>query len=273
MNEWSIAIQGGSILLREGLEALLVIAALAAFLRRSGSGDKLALLYSGAVAAIFASILAAWVFEKWFGGAHDDRLEGIVMLVAAALMFYVSGWLFLRQDPKHWQDELRAAAGRAIAKGSALSFAALAFLAVFREGAETILFLHALAKSEAGWSIGLIGGLLGAAVLLALIFAAMQFLAFRLPLRPVFLITSFFLFVMGLRFTASAIQEFQEQAIIDVHPANVPQWIVDYGFNNGSWEAIGCQLVLIAIALVGVVVASVRGRAGKSGSSPQVTRS
>lgn len=255
MNAWSIVLQSGAILLREGLEALLVVAALAAFLRRAGAGDRLPLLYSGAIAAIVASLAAAYVFETWFGGAHDDTVEGVVMIVAAALLFYASGWLFLRQDGKRWQADLNAAAGRAVAAGSAWSFALLAFLAVFREGAETILFLHALAKSSGGWTLAVIGGLAGAAVLLGLLFVAMQMLAFRLPLRPLFLVTSLFLFVMGLRFVAAAVQEFQEQAYVDVHPAAVPQWIVDYGMNNGSWEAIGTQLALVVVAVAGLLLA------------------
>lgn len=260
MNAWSIALQSGAILLREGLEALLVVAALAAFLRRAGAADRLAMLYSGALAAILASLGAAYVFETWFGGAHDDTIEGVVMLVAAALLLYASGWLFLRQDPKRWQADLNAAAGRAVAAGSALSFALLAFLAVFREGAETVLFLHALAKSSGGWSLALMAGLAGAIALLAVLFVVMQVIAFRLPLRPLFLITSLFLFVMGLRFVASAVQEFQEQAYVDVHPAVVPQWVVDYGLNNGSWEAIGAQLALIVAALAGIAIATMGRR-------------
>lgn len=260
MNAWSIALQSGAILLREGLEALLVVAALAAFLRRAGAADRLAMLYSGALAAVLASLAAAYIFETWFGGAHDDTVEGVVMLAAAALLFYASGWLFLRQDPRRWQADLNAAAGRAVAAGSALSFALLAFLAVFREGAETVLFLHALAKSSGGWSLALVAGLAGATALLAVLFAVMQIIAFRLPLRPLFLLTSLFLFVMGLRFVASAVQEFQEQAYVDVHPAVVPQWVVDYGLNNGSWEAIGVQVALIVAALAGIAIAAMGSR-------------
>jgi high-affinity iron transporter len=259
MSGWSIALQGGSILLREGLEALLVVAALAAFLRRAGEGARVPMLYAGVIAAIVASLVAAWIFETWFGGAHDDRVEGVVMLVAAALMFYVSGWLLLRQDPRRWQAGLNEAAGRAIAAGSAFSFAVLAFLAVFREGAETVLFLHALAKTSGGWSAGLLGGLAGAAGLLVLLFVVIEWLALRLPLKPVFLFTSAFLFLMGLKFIGSAVQEFQEQTIVDVHPADVPQWAIEAGLNP-SWEAIGLQLAIVAVAAVGLAVAMLRQR-------------
>ena len=267
MNGWSIALQSGSILLREGLEALLVVAALAAFLRRAGESARVPMLYVGVAAAIVASLIAAWVFETWFGGAHDDRVEGVVMIVAAGLMFYVSGWLLLRQDPRRWQADLNEAAGRAIATGSAMSFSLLAFLAVFREGAETVLFLHALAKTNGGWSAALLAGLLGATVLLMVVFVVIEWVAVRLPLKPVFLVTSAFLFLMGLKFIGSAVQEFQEQAIIDVHPADVPQWAIDAGMNP-SWEAIGIQLAIIALALAGLALAMLRHRPAGAAATP-----
>src|SRR5579863_3916640 len=100
MVAFSDAFQSGLILLREGLEAMLVIAALAAFLHRVGANDKVRSVYAGALLAIVASFGAAWVFEKYFAGEHNDFMEAGVMVIAALLMFYMSGWLFLRQDPR-----------------------------------------------------------------------------------------------------------------------------------------------------------------------------
>ena len=108
MNEVSAALQSGLILLREGLEALLVIAALAAFLKRAGVPEKVKPLYLGAGLAILASFGAAVVFELFFGGEHNDFMEAGVMVIAAALMLYMSGWLFLRQDPKAWMASCAA---------------------------------------------------------------------------------------------------------------------------------------------------------------------
>ena len=245
----SAALQSGLILLREGLEAMLVIAALAAFLRKGGAVRDLKALYSGAGLAILASIAAAAVFEAYFNGMHDDRLEAGIMTLAAALMFYMSGWLFLRQDPKAWQAELKQAAEKAIGTGTALSLAGIAFLAVFREGAETVLFLHALAKTGGGWSAGLIAGLVGASALLVALYVSMQALAMRLPLRPVFLVTSALLFAIGLKFVGGAIQECQEQVLVPVHSASLPQWLIHLGANP-SWEAIGAQMLIGAVAVL-----------------------
>ena len=89
--------QSATILLREGLEALLVIAALAAYLRKAGAQQRLPALYAGAGTAIVASIFAAALFETFNNGAHSDILEGVVILLAAGLMLYVSGWLLVRR--------------------------------------------------------------------------------------------------------------------------------------------------------------------------------
>lgn len=248
MNSFAAAVQSGSILLREGLEALLVIAALAALLRKAGQAHRLTWLYTGALVAVGASVIAAVVLEVFANGVHDDRVEAGVMAVAAVLMLYMSGWLFLKQNPAAWTAELKQAAARAMDTGTVLSFAMLAFLAVFREGAETVLFLHATARTAGGWGVGLIGGIVGAFAILVALFYAMQWLAMRLPLRPVFVLTSAFLFVMGLRFVGAAIQECQEMTIVPYHTVDVPGWLVDAGLNP-SWEAIGAQIALAVVAV------------------------
>lgn len=121
MNDLSIALQSASILLREGVEAMLVIAALAAFLRRAGASAELRAVNVGTGLAILASVLAAVVFAVFLGGAHDDRLEAVVMLVASALMLYMSGWLFLRQNPGAWNATLHRSAERAMSSGASRS--------------------------------------------------------------------------------------------------------------------------------------------------------
>ena len=99
------------------------------------------------------------MFAAFNNGMHSDFLEGIVILAAAALMLYVSGWLLLRQDPKAWQRYLKIKADAALARRTGLAVGALAFLAVFREGAETVLFVYALAKTSGGFGLELMRGL------------------------------------------------------------------------------------------------------------------
>ena len=185
----SVFLQAAGILVREGLEALLVVAALAAYLTKAGKQARLSALYGGAGLAVLASIAAAWAFEVFYGGVHNDILEGVTILAAATLMLYVSGWLLLRQDPKAWQTYLKEKADRALEQRTVIAVALLAFLAVFREGAETVLFIHALAQTSGGWTAGMFGGLVAAAFVLAVLFVVIQTLAVRLPLRVVFIAT------------------------------------------------------------------------------------
>jgi high-affinity iron transporter len=261
MNEVSAALQSGLILLREGLEALLVIAALAAFLKRAGVPEKVKPLYLGAGLAILASFGAAVVFELFFGGEHNDFMEAGVMVIAAALMLYMSGWLFLRQDPKAWMSELRSHAERALDSGTAISLALIAFLAVFREGGETIVMLHAAATQSGGWSLGIVFGLVAATICLGVIYYVMQKSAGLLPLRPVFLVTSAFLFIMALRFIGGAIQELQEQTMVSFTDLPIPEWLRhgldNLGFNT-SWEAVGVQLAVAAVAVASTLALRLR---------------
>ena len=246
--------EAATILLREGLEALLVLAALAAYLTKVGAQNRLSALYTGAGTAVLASIGAAWVFERFYGGAHNDLLEGTVILVSACLMFYVSGWLFVKQDPRAWQVYLKTHTDRVVEGGTLYAVASLAFLAVFREGAETVLFLHALSKTAGGWGPGLIGGILAAAVILAGLFVVINKTTRKLPLRTVFLLTSGFLFLMGLKFLGQGLAEFQEQTWVSFHPAPAENLLRSIGLNP-TWEAIGLQLAVLAVAIGGIVYA------------------
>lgn len=248
----SDALQSGSVLLREGLEAILVIAALAAFLRKAGADGAIRWLYVGALGGILASLAAAAAFEAFFDGTHDDRIEAVVLVFAAAMMLYMSGWLFLRQNPAAWTADLKHAA-TSVGPRATLSMAMIAFLAVLREGAETALFLHATARTSSGWTLGILSGIGVAFVILILLVVAIVWLAVRLPLRPMFIATSAFLFLMGLKFIGAAIQECQEQVLLPVHPADLPRWLIDLGLNP-SWEALSAQVLIAAVAFLGLLV-------------------
>lgn len=242
-------IEAASIVLREGLEAVLVLAALAAYLSKMGADHRLTALWGGAGAALVASIGTAWVFEHFYNGTHSDMLEAAMIFVAAGLMFYVSGWLFLKQDPRAWQAFLRSRADAALAKSSALAVALLAFFAVAREGGETILFLHTLAKTSGGWGAAVIGGIAVAFVGIGILMAVVLKTTRRLPLRATFLVTSAFLFVMGLKFVGEGFQELQEQAIIPYDLLPHSDVLTRAGLNP-TWEAVGTQLLIVALSVV-----------------------
>ena len=244
----SAFIQSAVILLREGLEAMLVIAALAGYLTKAGAGHRIQALYGGALAAVGASIVAAWLFAVLNSGEHSDVLEGAIVLIAAALMLYVSGWLMVKQDPRGWQDYLAHKADSALAQDTVWAVGALAFLAVFREGAETVLFINALATAEGGWSAGLFAGLGAATLGLVVLFYFINLIAQKIPLRPLFIITSAFLFAMAIKFIGEAVQEFQEQAMLPFTQLKSVSWLGALGLNP-TLEALSAQLLVIVFAL------------------------
>ena len=130
-----------------------------------------------------------------------------------------------------------------------IALAVLAFMSVLREGAETVLFYSALANAEGGYSVSLFAGIGAATLGLVVLYAVMQFISMRIPLRPLFLITSTFLFAMALKFIGSGLKELQEQQIIAYTDAPVPAFWSDLGLNP-TWEAIALQLVIIVAGVV-----------------------
>jgi high-affinity iron transporter len=238
------AFQAAAIILREGAEALLVIAALAAYLGRIGQGGRCGVLYWGAAVAVALSLAVAWIFESFLGGGHNDLVEGIVMLVAAGVLVWVSGWLMAHRDVAAWRGYLQGRVGEAVGTGSLLTLGFAAFLAVFREGAETVLFLHALAGSAGGWGLSMVAGIVTGLGILMGAFLLVRRLAVRLPLKPFFVGTAALLFVLALTFVGQSMAEFQEMGWISHTDAEVPEWLVGIGVGP-TWEAIIAQLVLV----------------------------
>src|SRR3954452_12336921 len=144
----SVAVQAALILLREGLEAILVLAALAALLCKIAP-ERIGAIWAGAGLGLLASLLTAGAYMAWRGGEHDDFVEGITCLLAAGLMLWTGGFLWRRSDPRAWGAALSRQAQAALnADRVPVALGLIGFLAVFREGAETALFLAALGTEE-----------------------------------------------------------------------------------------------------------------------------
>ena len=238
------ALDAALILLREGLEAVLVLAALVAMLRRVAP-QRGATLALGASLGVVASLLAALAYWHFLGGEHDDRVEAVTLVLAAGLMLWTGGWLARRADPRAWSLALQRQADRALAgRRVALAVGAIGFLAVFREGAETVLFLAALGGSPL--AVG--AGLVAASLVLAVIWLVISRGAVRLPLRPLFLVTSIFLLAMSARFATAAVGELQEQAILPFTPVTMPQALAALGLPESA-EALGTGAAVLLAAV------------------------
>jgi high-affinity iron transporter len=205
------------ILMREGSEALLVIVALLAAVREAGQERRARDIYAGALFALGLSLALAWVVKHLIADNTSDTLEGVFQLLAAATLFYVSSWLTARAQSDRWRSFLnsKVEASRDIA-GPSIALGLTAFLAVMREGAETIVFFQALfgGATETVERHAVIAGLLAGTVALGLIFLVLRKAAFRIPLGSFFTGTSVLLYAMAVIFVGQGIASFQESGVM-----------------------------------------------------------
>ena len=204
------------ILLREGLEAMLVVVALAAGVKQMGQGRRVREIYTGAMLAIVASILLAWGADRFISDDANDTMEGIFQLVAAGTLFYVSSWLTAKTQADRWREFLFSNLKEAGRRALPFAMGVTAFLAVLREGAETIVFFQALlagaskgVEHHAVWA----GMGLAVAVLLIAFFTLEQFLV-RIPLGTFFRATSVLLYALAIVFVGQGIASLQEAAVV-----------------------------------------------------------
>lgn len=236
------------LIVREGFEAILVIAAIMAVLIKSGAEERRRSVRWGIALAVAASLVTAALLEWLFRvtPAQREALEGGVMLAAAGMLFYVSYWLISKIQVAAWQRFLSGHVQRAARNGSGLALTAVAFLAVYREGFETVLFYKALyvtggVGGAAPISLGIVSG---AAVLVGL-FLGIERFGLKIPLRPFFAVTSAMLYYMAFVFAGKGIKELQEGAIVSTT-------VVPGGPRNdflGIYPTVETLAVQIVIAL------------------------
>lgn len=221
---WGRVLQSFLILFREGVEAMLVVAALIAYLRRSGYPDKVKVIWLGVVAALFASAGAAWALNSLLkiSGAGREAIEGVTMLIAVAVLLYVSFWLTAKSDADRWKAFIQDQMDDALGKGSMFALGFAAFLSVFREGAETILFYQALIGGITGSLNAVWVGMAIAVVCLLLVYGGVKFASLTLPIGIFFKGTAVLLFTMAFIFTGKGILELQVSGMI--HTTGLDGW-------------------------------------------------
>ncbi len=261
------AFDAAAILLREGLEALLVIVALLAFLRRSGNSDKRGWIWAGGAAGIIASIIAGFALQAIFSaasaGQNRELVEGVIGLVAAAMLFSVAYWLHSKASLGAWRRYIDQRTSQALARGSLLGLALLAFLAVFREGAETVVFYLGIAPS-----IGLrelvVGFGMGAAAL-AVVAVLLMVFSVRLPLRQFFQVAGLLVYYLGFKFVGTGIHALQVAGALPSTPAPVPAvpWLAIYP----TWETLVPQLLLVVAAIAALGYLRMRDQRALTASS------
>ena len=256
------------ILIREGLEALLVVAAVIAYLVKSGNKRFARWIYLGVVAGLAGSGLVAVLFTFLFGGSGpiQEISEGVCALIAMAMLLWTSNWMLNKSSVEAWNRYIRnkteaavasaqskMEAGEGVSFGMVVSLAMLSFLAVFREGAETVIFyesIYSMSQDSRGMWIGGIA----AAVVLLIIFFVLRFTSVKIPIGPFFLVTSILMAVLVVIFAGGGIHALIEGDLIEgTYLSNVPtnDWI-------GLYPYVEC-LVAQALAAIAVITLFVVG--------------
>ena len=244
------------ILFREGMEAMLVVVALAAATRGTGRIGRSRDVYAGAVAAIIASVVLAWLVNHIITDDASDTLEGVFQLFAAATLFYVSSWMTSKGQSDRWMKFIShklESAERSTIPGIALGLTA--FLAVMREGAETIVFFQALTSgaTEAAERHAVTAGIVVAAVALAASFVIIRRAADRIPMRIFFQTTSIMLYALAIVFVGQGVASLQEASIVSATFVNYAPTIPMLGVFP-TIQSLGAQAVLLMLAAAAVLV-------------------
>ena len=254
---WGLALMSLVIILREGLEALLIVAAIVAYLVKNNHQDKMHVIRNSVVVALVASVITAaafyWLFEN--AGAQRELLEGITMLIAVVVLFSMSYWLISKVEAAQWKAYLEGKLSASLTTGSLMGLWFASFLAVYREGAETVLFYQALLADANGVPdyMALLAGFVAGCVILLIVYIVMRLSVVRLPLKPFFIFTSAFMYIMAFIFAGKGILELIEGKMFEpTYWAWVPE--IDLLGIYPYRETIMAQMVLVVAAIVAVIV-------------------
>ena len=263
---WLTFLAAFGIIVREGLEAILIIAAIIAYLTKSGNSGMLKKVYAGAVLGIAASFAAAgllfYLKKVWVGaGQSQEILEGITALIAVCVLFYVSNWMISKAEAASWTKYIDGKVQSSVAMGSGFALAFTAFLSVFREGAEVVLFYQPMLSEGNGAMVW--AGFAAGCVLLVFVYLAIVKLSIRLPIKVFFTATSILMAVMCVSFLGSAIKELAEGNLFDLvlRVPGIPENDIVQIFGIYPYlETLVPQLILSIILLITFLAAHYRGK-------------
>lgn len=237
------------ILLREGLEALLIIVALVAFLNKSGQNSMRKWIYLGALAGVGVSALAAILMSTIFNSAMVDvnreLMEGYVGLLAAAMMIGVGIWLHTKSSVSSWNRYISKQMGNAISSGSVFTMASISFLSVFREGAETLVFYAGIApKMETSkFVLGI-----GIALLILIVFAIVLMKASgKIPIHKLFAIATVMIYLLAFKIIGISLHTLQLREAVSTTIVNGLPVISFIGFYPTVETIIGQSVLLFSI--------------------------
>lgn len=246
------------ILLREGVEALLIVMALLTVTRKSEQRKASKWIVIGSMSGIALSIVLAFIFKSIFDnlGATRELTEGIVGIGSVVLMIIVGIWLHSKSSLDSWQSFINKNMDIAMSTGSIITFGLVAFLSVFREGAETIIFYLGIVGKISTWSFVL--GIVVASVILVLIAIFFNQITKWIPIHRLFFIMSLFIFILAFKILGVSIHTLQILNIVSQHAINKLPFIDIVGFYP-TYETLIPQLALVMIVVVYYMMSKKKG--------------
>ena len=251
---WEAFFQSFLIIVREGFEAILVVGAVVAFLLKTGHRERLRSIWFGLALGIVASLATAVVLNTILSAMPTSReiVEGTTMLIAVVVLFSVSYWLISKVEAAKWQRFIREKVNSALEHGGGKALALVAFLAVYREGAETALFYQALFNEGPNVGVPIALGILVGFAALAVIFTLFYRYGVRIPMRPFFTVTSLLLYYMAFVFMGKGVRELQEGNVMPITVIPGGPHVDAMGIYP-SVETLTAQAILIVLLLFAAV--------------------
>ena len=252
---YALFVQSATIILREGFEVVLVIGALLAYVVKAGNPAMRRPIYIGTGVGIVASLATAFVMEEVlrYYPSSSDLLEGCTMLLAAAVLFFVSYWLVSKSEADKWQRYIRGKVHTAMSNGRGVALASAAFLAVYREGFETVLFYQALYGSAPAASMTVTAGCIAGSIALLVVYVLFRRFQVQIPIRQFFFVTGLFLYAMAAVFAGQGVHELQDAGIIAVTPINGLPTIELLGIYP-TVQSLALQLIFVVLLVYATAV-------------------
>ena len=254
-----------TILVREGLEALLVVVALLAFLRKAARPEALRYVHAGWILALVAGGIT-WAIASYaisISGAGRELTEGLSSLFAAFVLLGVGLWMHQKSIGGRWQAYLKEKMAAALNRRSAWFLFGLAFISVYREVFESILFYAALWND--GQEVWLLGGIAAGAAVLGLIAWVLLRTSRRLPISTFFSASSALIAVLAIVLTGKGVAALQEAGWVAVSVAPVPH--IELLGIYPTWQSLLAQLTILVLLTVGFVFNIRRGRQPSASST------
>ncbi len=248
---WMALFMSLSILLREGLEAFLVIMVILSVLKATNAAHAARWVHAGWIAAVLIGIILWFVSTELIAKsmASVELIEGIISFVAVAMLLYIGFWLHSKSEIGKWKEFVSNRINNVMNEGNLIGIAALSFFVVFREVFESVLFLSALNIESGGkQSSGILSGvLLAFAMVLSLAFFVLRFSA-KLPIPKLFKISSLVMGLLAIVLAGKGIHSFQEVSTIPIH--GIPLFRIELLGIYPTLETTLGQLFIVAVLVI-----------------------